>query len=65
MVEHKAPSKGIDPKVRFYAYCACFGILVALSAMRVIDGSYIDAINFITAGFFGVAAYNVPQVGDK
>ena len=60
MGEHEAPSKGIDPKVRFYAYCACFGILVALSAMRVIDGSYIDAINF-----FGVAAYNVPRVGDK
>lgn len=65
MGEHEAPSKGIDPQIRFYAYCACFGILVALSAMRVIDGSYIDAINFITAGFFGVAAYNVPRVGDK
>jgi hypothetical protein len=65
MGEHEAPSKGIDPKVRFYAYCACFGILVALGAMRVIDGSYIDAINFITAGFFGVAAYNVPRVGGK
>lgn len=65
MGEHEAPSKGINPKIRFYAYCACFGILVALSAMRVIDGSYIDAINFITAGLFGVAAYNVPRVGDK
>lgn len=65
MGEHEAPSKGIDPKIRFYAYCACFGILVALSAMRVIDGSYIDAINFITAGFFGVAAYNVPGIRSK
>lgn len=65
MGEHEAPSKGIDPKVRFYAYCACFGILVALSAMRVVDGSYIDAINFITAGFFGVAAYNVPDIRSK
>lgn len=65
MGEHVAPTKNIDPKVRFYAYCVCFGILVALSAMHIIDGSYIDAINFIVAGFFGVAAYNVPQVGDK
>lgn len=65
MGEHVAPPRGIDPKTRFYAYCACFGILVALSAMHVIDGSYIDAINFIVAGFFGVAAYNVPQIGGK
>lgn len=65
MGDHEAPTKGIDPRVRFYAYCACFGILVALSAMRVIDGSYIDAINFITAGFFGVAAYNVPDIRSK
>ena len=65
MGEHEAPSKGIDPKIRFYAYCACFGILVALSAMRVVDGSYIDALNFIVAGFFGVAAYNVPDIRSK
>ena len=65
MGEHEAPSKGIDPKVRFYAYCACFGILVTLSAMHVIDGSYIDAVNFIAAGFFGVAAYNVPDIVSK
>lgn len=23
MGEHEAPSKSIDPKIRFYAYCTC------------------------------------------
>jgi hypothetical protein len=62
MGEHEAPSKGIDPKVRFYAYCASFGILVALGAAGIVDGSYIDAINFIIAGVCGVAAFNVPGI---
>lgn len=66
MGEHEAPSKGIDPKVRFYAYCAAFGVLVALGVSGVIDGAYIDAINFVLAGLFGVAAFNVPGIkGDK
>lgn len=66
MGEHEAPSKGIDPKVRFYCYCAAFGVLVALGVSGVVDGAYIDAINFILAGLFGVAAFNVPGIkGDK
>ena len=62
MGEHKAPSKNIDPKVRFYAYCASFGILVALGATGIINGDYINAINFVVAGVCGVAAFNVPDV---
>lgn len=62
MGEHEAPSKGIDPKVRFYAYCGAFGILVALGAAGIVDGDYINAINFVLAGLFGVAAFNVPGI---
>jgi hypothetical protein len=62
MGEHEAPSNGIDPKVRFYAYCASFGILVALGAAGIIDGDYINAINFVIAGVCGVAAFNVPGI---
>lgn len=62
MGEHEAPSKGIDPKVRFYCYCAAFGVLVALGVSGTISGEYIDAINFVLAGLFGVAAFNVPQI---
>lgn len=62
MGEHKATTKGIDPKVRFYAYCASFGILIALGAAGIIDGDYINAINFVVAGVCGVAAFNVPGI---
>lgn len=62
MSEHKAPPEGLDPKVRFYAYCASFGILVALGAAGIIDGDYINAINFVIAGVCGVAAFNVPGI---
>lgn len=62
MSEHKAPTEGLDPKVRFYAYCASFGILVALGAAGIIDGDYINAINFVIAGVCGVAAFNVPGI---
>jgi hypothetical protein len=62
MGEHTAPNKGIDPKIRFYAYCASFGILIALGAAGIIDGDYINAINFVIAGICGVAALNVPDI---
>lgn len=66
MPDHEAPKPPFIPDTyRLWLYVVSAAILVCLATWGIIDGDKVEALNFLFAAFFGVAANHVPRGSDK